>query len=140
MNSNFSRVVMTLGLSAVLGSALLVAQGSTAAVAEVPFGFQVAARELPAGTYAVDRMNHDGVFVIRNKETGEAAMALTAPTSSGKYGDPKLVFKHYGDRYFLSQIWLDSATGNTLPPGRLEKEIMGSTTKTPPVLASIALK
>jgi hypothetical protein len=36
----------------------------------------------------------------------------------------KLVFNRYGDRYFLSQIWMNGATlGHQLPKSSREKEI-----------------
>jgi len=139
MKSKLNRIALTVGLSTLMGSALLVASNSTEAVAEIPFGFQIANHALPAGTYAVEKMDAINVLVLRNRETGEAVMTATSATAYGKPGNPKLVFNHYGDRYFLSQIWLDSSTGQVLAPCKLEKE-MSASSPTKGVLASIRLK
>ena len=58
-------------------------------------------------------------------------MALSMAAHAGKISDQaKLVFKHYGDRYVLSQVW-PAAThdGREFPPSTLEKELARSTGK-----------
>lgn len=74
--------------------------------ANIPFEFNVGDKTLPAGQYAVSRINSDGTQLrVRGEE--ESASRLTQTVIAG---EPKnqsvLVFKRYGDRYFLSQVWL----------------------------------
>ena len=94
---------------------------------------------LPPGNYTVtDRSN--SVMELWNTDTNEGMLFVAGPNVSGT-SDPKLVFNHYGDRYFLSQVWFgDQGAGHALSKSRLEKEIAGTTAKTPGSLASIKIK
>ena len=140
MNYHFRRLAVTIGLSALVGSALLIAGTGNRGTAQVPFDFRVQDRTMPAGAYTVEEMNVSGVIKIRNEDTGEAIMVLAPPRVSGAPGEPKLVFNRYGDRCFLSQVWFASeGLGHTLDKSRLEKEIAG-VNKTPAMLSSIHLK
>jgi hypothetical protein len=136
MKSNLNRFAVAVGLSAVMGSALLIA-GAGKETAEIPFDFQIQDRVLPAGTYSVQPMNNLATLVIRNEDTGESVIALAPLGKSGKNGDPRLVFNRYGDRYFLSQVWFAyGGEGHCLVKSRAEKEIAPGAG----VLASIRLK
>jgi len=137
MKNQLRRLLVTIGLSAVLGSSLLTASGKIG-VADVPFSFRIADRVLPPGSYTVtDRSN--GLMELRNTDTQQSMMFVAGSNVSGK-SDPKLVFNHYGDRYFLSQVWFaDQDSGHGLAKGHLEKEIAG-TVKTPGSLAAIRIK
>jgi hypothetical protein len=140
MKNQLRRLLVTIGLSAVLGSSLLNAQTSgKIAVANVPFSFRIADRVLPSGNYTVTA-HSNGLTELRNADNQQAMMFLTGSNLSSKKSDSaKLVFNCYGDRYFLSQIWLgNSDAGRVLPKGRLENEIAG-TGKTPGSLASIRI-
>jgi hypothetical protein len=138
MKRQFSRIAMTFGLAAVMGSTLLLAATSGKGTAEVPFDFQVQGHVLPAGMYSVTHSNTDGILFIRNEGTGETIAALAPVRKWGKAGDPKLTFNQYGDRYFLSAVWFGGEDGCGLVKSRQEKEISGD--GKPGVLASIHLK
>ena len=137
MKNQFRHLAVAIGLSAVLGSALLIAQ-SNRGIANVPFEFQVQDRALPAGTYTVQEATASGVIMLRNEETGKAINILAPVPMSATSGDSKLVFNRYGDRYFLSQVWLGGDVGHGLYKSHLEKEMASA--KTPAVLASIRVK
>lgn len=74
--------------------------------ASIPFEFNVGDKTLPAGQYAIGRINSDGSQLrISNRE--ESASRLTqAVQASEPKEESVLVFKRYGDRYFLSQVWM----------------------------------
>lgn len=138
MKRQFSRIAMTFGLAAVMGTTLLLAATSGKGTAELPFDFQVQGRVLPAGMYSLTHSNTDGILFIRNEGTGESIAFLAPVRKWGKADDPKLTFNQYGDRYFLSTVWFGGEDGFGLVKSRQEKEIFGD--GKPGVLASIRLK
>ncbi len=138
MKHQFSRIAMTVGLAAVMGSTLLLAATSGKGTAEVPFDFQIQGRVLPAGMYSLTHSNTDGILYIRNEGTGENIAFLAPVRKWSKSDDPKLTFNRYGDRYFLSAIWFGGEDGCGLVKSRQEKEVSGD--GKPGVLASIHLK
>src|ERR1700687_3841154 len=108
MKTNFGRLLMTIGFSAVMGSSLMLAQSSPAGKADIPFGFYVRDTALPAGSYTVREAKNPGIVQILNEDTGESIFTLAPPTLPGNTRESKLVFHKYGDRYFLAEMWLDS--------------------------------
>lgn len=117
-------VVVTLVVLSGMAAAQLI--GSTKVVAQVPFEFMVANKTVPAGEYTVQAFTMDGnTLVIRN---AEAKVGLVSPSSQseGKQdaSNYALVFKHYGDRYFLSGIKLEgSKITYRLPESKVEAEL-----------------
>jgi hypothetical protein len=139
MKNQLRRLLVTIGLSAVLGSSLLNAQVSgRVAKADVPFSFRIADRVLPAGNYTLTA-HSNGLTQLWNTDTQQGMVFLAGSEMQGPQSDAKLVFNCYGDRYFLSQIWFGGDSGRILTKGHLEKEIAG-TGKTPGSLASIKIK
>ena len=139
MNRHFSRIVMTLGLAALIGSTAVIAQTSGKGIAEVPFNFQVQDRALPAGMYSVSQSNTNGLLMIRNENTGDTIATLAPIRQESKAGEAKLVFRCYSDRCFLAMIsFAGDAEGYGLAKSRQEKEVAGD--GKPGVLASIRLK
>jgi hypothetical protein len=137
MKTNIGRLLMTIGLSAVLGSSLIVAQSSPAGRADIPFGFYVRDTVLPAGSYTVRETNNQGVVQIQNNDTGKSIVVMAPPNRSGNTADPKLVFNKYGNRYFLSELWLEGAAAvDCVSMGKLEREI----SKTPAAIATVAMR
>lgn len=75
-------------------------------VVDVPFAFTVANQQFPAGRYIVA----PGTDVIRIFDAHNTGLYVPTHASvrSGS-GESKLVFHHYGEKYFLSAVWI---TGN----------------------------
>src|ERR1700716_36341 len=117
-------VVMTLVVLSGMAAAQLI--GSTKVVAEVPFEFMVANKIVPAGECFVEAATMDGkTLVIRNTEA-KVALLSTSSQSEGKQeaSHYALVFKHYGDRYFLSAIKLQGSNITyRLPESKVEAEL-----------------
>jgi hypothetical protein len=117
-------VVVTLVLLSGMAAAQL--NSRTRVVAQVPFEFMVANKIVPAGEYEVQAITMDGrTLVIRN---AEAKVGLFSPSSQweSKQGASHyaLVFKHYGDRYFLAGIQLQgSKITCRLPESKVEAEL-----------------
>lgn len=95
-------------------------------VTQVPFEFVVANKIVPAGKCVVQVATMDGnTLMIRN---AGAKVSLFSPSSrtERKQLAPNyaLVFKHYGDRYFLSGIKLQgSKIVYRLPESKAEAEL-----------------
>jgi hypothetical protein len=137
MKTNFGRLLTTIGLSAVLGGSLMQAQPKPAGKADIPFAFHVRDSALPAGSYTVQKIGTAGMVEIRNNDTGQAILALAPPKRSGNTADSKLVFHKYGDRYFLSELWLAGAGAvDCVSMGKLEREVRS----TPAAMATVAMR
>ncbi len=93
-------------LSLVVMSLLLNSNGAYAqsvAKANVPFAFNVGSSQLPPGSYIIKVEYSSGLVMIRNSATSAAVLSLGQQESpEGK--SRKLVFRRFGNRYFLIQI------------------------------------
>ena len=94
--------------------------------ANIPFNFVVNKTAMPAGTYSIARtgISSDAV-VVRGLTCKATKLVGTMQRGSGKINDrSKLVFHRYGDRYFLSQIFVEGSTSmRVLPKTNLESEV-----------------
>jgi hypothetical protein len=107
---------------ALAGASAVYAQSKTV-TADVPFSFYMGSKVMPQGAYRVSEMSGGGVIVLRTKA---ASSAITAFDVSGKSLDEpaRLVFRRYGETYFLSQIWIGgTSTGRAVPRSAREKEL-----------------
>jgi len=133
-NSTFS--LLTLAFAAVLAPTHLAAQSATLTVT-VPFNFTMGAKTLPAADY---RVAISGGAVRLDSEAGDAHMVSLGIVvgHDGKYVQPKLVFKQYGDRYILSQIWGGGDRGNEFPKSAIERELSAKNQRPTPVIVLAA--
>jgi hypothetical protein len=109
--------------------ALLVTAASAQTIqlkAEIPFGFIVNGATLPAGEYLVRSEGAGGAALLFSDLNGHRnnLMLTNACRSLKAATKTKLVFHRYGDRYFLSQIWIAGKdSGRELPTSRRETEV-----------------
>src|SRR5438874_10838772 len=106
MNKYVRSFVVSIGLSAMFGSSVTVAQEPAKVVANVPFAFHAKNINLPAGKYVVKAVSYNGVLQIADANTGHSVMIMTRGRDSGATDSPRLTFQRYGNEYFLSKIWL----------------------------------
>src|ERR1017187_6968489 len=101
------------------------AQPSQAITADLPFAFQVNNKQLPAGKYTLTAAAGGSAVLLRSVDRKQAMFSLSLPIDSRKtHQYPTLVFNRYGDRYFLSQIWMPgTGTGRGLPSTAAEREV-----------------
>ena len=98
---------------------------STILTANVPFAFNVGAKQLPAGAYAVREM--DRATLIQSRDGENSVLGIYNYAGPSKADETKLVFDKVGDHYFLAQIWTSArGQGLTLPESKLEKEMRAS--------------
>ena len=101
-------VWLPLILTAVIGSAAVTTKAqSTRLRASVPFDFIVGDKTLPAGKISVSNITSDmGTLAISNVEKRQTAMRIAHNvSSSNSKGECKLVFRKYGNHYYLGQVW-----------------------------------
>jgi hypothetical protein len=112
-------------------SLLLVAGSAIAQTVHVrgyiPFNFSVGSKTFPAGTYDVGTIhNLDTKILLLQLRDGNASMMVNSNAAENlePADKTKLVFNQYGNRYFLSQIWVVGETrGHQLPKSSREKEL-----------------
>jgi hypothetical protein len=99
------------------------AHAQTAARANVPFAFKVGTTQLPAGTYAIPENHGSNVVTIRNVQTG-SSVAMMGRQEYPSNKTNVLIFHHYGNQYFLSEIRGDRGhQPMVFPATRQEKEL-----------------
>lgn len=109
-------------------SGVMAAQSLTqfTVAAKVPFEFMVSNQVIPAGEAAVRAVNPDGqTLSIRNLDGSKGTLANSSQkeTAAASRGTV-MVFKHYGDRYFLSSIQIKgSYVTYELPESKAEAEL-----------------
>jgi len=111
---------------AVTGSAALTAKAqSTYGVrANVPFEFNVGDKTLPAGKIRVREMTtNSGALAISNLDKGQHAIRIAHAVNPNKADQAKLVFRRYGNRYFLAQVWIPGYDGLELNKSKSERAL-----------------
>ena|SRR5579863_2711102 len=102
---------------------------------EVPFAFVSGGHTLPAGSYTIET----GQTWIRFSDAAARPVQTLLP-SSRENADltPRLVFRQYGDQYFLWQIWTRSKLIG-FRTSRVEHALQASRTA-PPGIVTTALR
>ncbi len=92
----------------------------------VPFNFIAAGTTLPAGQYDIQTIGSvEKVLAIRNLNSSAGILVLSnSSESSNPSSNSKLVFHRYGNRYFLSQLWVRGySSGFQVTPASRETEV-----------------
>jgi hypothetical protein len=105
----------------------LFSQQIVAMHASIPFDFRMGDKLVPSGTYLIQAK---GSAITLREEGGHlvAASLMNIPESrvaaAAAVDTGELVFKRYGDTYFLDKVWTaDSTTGYSLPKTAQEKQL-----------------
>ena len=103
-------LLILLAIMTLAGAFKINAQGQTAGgqklVANIPFAFNVANKNLPAGRYMITVVNPTSdqkILKIRSVNGKSSAMTITTTVTGNVSEDGKLVFHRYGDTYFFMQ-------------------------------------
>lgn len=83
------------------------AQTPRKVVADVPFEFSVGYKTMPAGGYVVETLASAGnALLIQSADAKSSALRSTEATVPMKdKNHARLVFRRYGERYFLAEAW-----------------------------------
>ena len=95
--------VIALFTMAVLSMIGVASAQDLAAQATVPFSFRVGDRVLPAATYQVSSPSR-GVIKIQSLDGQTSVLTSYSPDLKDQGTGSKLVFKRYGDQYFLHEV------------------------------------
>lgn len=76
--------------------------------ATVPFNFIVNRATMPAGEYMVESVDDQGKVLLIGDLNSKAKRLVVANSCDNVASatDTKLIFHRYGNRYFLSQVWV----------------------------------
>lgn len=94
--------------------------------ATIPFNFTVNHTAMPAGNYSIFTTGGTGSLLVLQGANGRAVRITSSNgVQASKPSDStKLIFRCYGDRYFLAQVWKrGSQMGRELPKSTLESEV-----------------
>ena len=119
-----SLLALSLAVS-ILGAGPASAKSIDGLRAQIPFDFHVGDKVIPAGDYVVNAMSDDEKTLrIREAGGGESAAALTNLTLAKQNSEasPRLVFRKYGDQYFLAAVWGEGGAGRTLRESSSERD------------------
>jgi hypothetical protein len=80
----------------------------------IPFEFSVGDKVFPAGEYRISREAQ--IVRVQTKDGMKTAHALLSRIvgTQRANSEAKLMFKHYGNQYQLTQIWLADGVGREL--------------------------
>jgi hypothetical protein len=96
---------------------------SPAVEAKVPFDFTVGSQLLPADTYIISS-DQFRVTTIKGVDRHSRMVTIASPSNRESVSGSKLVFKKYGNEYFLSEILCPTSSMNLqLPESKLEKQV-----------------
>ncbi|MGO9240268.1 MAG: hypothetical protein ACLQBJ_05610 [Bryobacteraceae bacterium] len=117
-----NRTFATLGLLALLAAAS--AFGQERMTFDVPFEFSTGGRIMPAGQYTVTHLPELRAIKLECYDCEVNVRLLTYGVGSEKSSNHsgRLMFKRYGDTYFLSSVWSRRGVGEALPTSKTERE------------------
>jgi hypothetical protein len=119
MKKQILNIVVTLSVIAALSIAGF-AGLSGPIKANIPFDFMAGGQKLPAGEYAV-RTGTQSTLEIRNLKTKQTVFAISQGLEVRAGSKPQLVFRRYGNQYFLAKA-TDYSSGIELPKSKAERE------------------
>jgi hypothetical protein len=115
MKIQIMKNVAVLGLFFMLAITSVKAQTPSRVEVNIPFDFAAGKATLKPGAYSIKRTTGNALAIrsADGKTTALVNAPLTIGSRDSKAGE-RLVFNRYGDRYFLSQVWLTVDTGRQL--------------------------
>ncbi len=122
-NSKWMLPVMLMLLSGLMAAQSL---ASSTVVAQVPFEFMANNKIIPAGECTIRSADMDArILTVRNVGAKTSLLAQASRGEVKQAADSTvLVFKHYGNQYFLSEIRLEGSNQTyKLAPSRAEIEL-----------------
>jgi hypothetical protein len=122
-------LIMLLMCLTLIDSSTAKAQSTNRIVIRIPFDFGVPSGVLPAGTYAVERVDptKPNILMFKNTDTGSVRLFITQrvekeETSEASY----LIFKRWKSEYQLYQVWLVGKKEGDQVPSRTTERRKGS--------------
>jgi hypothetical protein len=124
MKKRLSIAITTFGLLMTMAVAQLHGQSRLRIAVHIPFDFVAGETRCSAGKYTIAQLT-EKTILIRSTD-GRTSVIMHAPQSASSGGGrlaERVVFRHYDDQYFLSQVWLTrTETGHALDTSNAERE------------------
>jgi hypothetical protein len=91
--------------------------------ANIPFNFKVGDTSFSSGTYTIETLNSSALLVrSADRKASAFTLANAAPAPSTQRSS-RLVFKSYGDQYFLSTVEWSGGPYREISPSKTEIEL-----------------
>ena len=119
MKRQILNIVVTLSVIAALSIAGFAGLSGTIK-ANIPFDFMAGGKKFPAGEYAVSAGIIQSTLEVRNLKTSQAVIAISQRLEVRAGSKPRLVFRRYGNQYFLAKA-TDYSGGIELPMSKAER-------------------
>ena len=121
------KTLVLLGLLLSVSAIIVNAQGRLLIrKVEIPFDFSVGDKKFPAGEYRVTSVNQEKTMIRLSSVDGQDVVnILTNPVQAKETPNTsKLIFRRYGETYFLYQIWESyNDQGRYLSKSRTERSV-----------------
>jgi len=94
-------------------------------LANIPLAFTAGSKTLPAGEYRVEKWTNSALLLIQGTDASAATFVVSNATAANEPdARSKWVFRRYGNRYFLSQVWVAGhSRGMELQKSPKEKQV-----------------
>ncbi len=126
MKRHVVRFMLIVTATFVLGVVSVNAQSSNGVKANVPFDFIVGDQTFQAGAITARTMlgPNGEPLLISSGDNRQHALCLTRSLDSTKSSEnARLVFRKYGNRYYLAQVWTSGYSGSELFKSRSERAL-----------------
>ncbi len=120
MSKQMLNVVITLSVICTLSIAGFAGLSRTLE-ANIPFDFMVNGEKLSAGKYTGGSAGVRNTLSIRSRKLKQGALALTQELLVSPDSKPQLIFRRYGNQYFLAKV-ISHTGGIELPKSKAERE------------------
>lgn len=127
MKKHILSIVASISFLFVVSAVMVYAQAPVLK-ANIPFDFQVNGKVMKAGEYAISEpVSPKGLVIIRGSQKVSAAAIAYAVDANQTADRTQLVFRRYGDQYFLAQMTIKGMARNReLPPTKAERELINT--------------
>lgn len=118
--------ILAMTVTVISGAGMAQTAGGSRMVTQVPFEFVVGNKIVPAGEWSVQSASIAGQELMIRNYNAKIGMYSTISQNEMKEraASSALVFKRYGDQYFLSEIRLKGSTKTyRLPESKAEAEL-----------------
>ncbi|MBL8191027.1 MAG: hypothetical protein JNK38_23615 [Acidobacteria bacterium] len=127
MKKQIMNIVATISFLFVMSAISAYAQ-TPALKANIPFDFQINGKVMKAGEYTISEpVSPKGLVIIRGGQKASSASSLFYTVDENVADQTKLVFRRYGDQYFLTQMTIKGMARNReLPTTKAERELINA--------------
>jgi hypothetical protein len=124
MKKHLLSFMLTVAATLALSVVSVNAQSNRIVKANVPFDFNVGDQTFQAGKITTRSASPSSIenLLISSEDSRQRVFALTHCVEATKSSDKaRLVFRKYGNRYYLAQVWAPGQSGSELPKSKSER-------------------